>query len=68
MVSPFVCSLSACHIPVWVCKPTVTFKGHCQEADMFIKTDMKGEMKRKDIIIRVTPKNSTNKKSEDISQ
>jgi len=28
---------------------------------------MKGEMKRKDILIRIAPKNSTNKKAEDIS-
>jgi outer membrane protein assembly factor BamB len=33
----------------------------------FIKAGMKGEMKQKDILIRITPKHSTNKKAKDIS-
>lgn len=34
----------------------------------FIKNDMEGEMKRKDIVFRIAPKCSINKQAEDISQ
>jgi len=35
---------------------------------IFIKIGMKGEMTRKDIVIRIAPKNTINKKVEDINQ